>query len=153
MFPDLSAHVCVLLRDVFSLCPLSDGADSCAVSFISSGWGDRKHGLARRDIRITTSQTLSVNQTPTCCLLWVQLSHFHPRNHSENSCALPPGSKTGWLHTGISREGDGKWVLFFPEMRRIENSWVDTRHPDLILHTYGYLKMVRVMCVCVCALK
>ncbi len=68
-----------------------------------------------------------MNQTPTCCLLRVQLSHFHPWNHSENSCALPLGSKTGWLHTGISREGEGKWILFFPKMRRIENSWVDTR--------------------------
>lgn len=112
--------VCVLLRDVFSLCPLSDCADSCAVSFISSGWGDRTHGLARRDIRITTSQTLSMNQTPTCCLLRVQLSHFHPWNHSENSCALPLGSKTGWLHTGISREGEGKWILFFPNY---EEDW------------------------------
>lgn len=81
--------VCVCYWEMCSLCPLSDCPDSCSASFISSGWEDRKQGLARRDIRITSSQTLSQNRTPTCCLLWLQLSHFRPQNHSENSCVLP----------------------------------------------------------------
>lgn len=102
--------MCVCYWEMCSLCPLSDCPDSCTVSFISSGWEDRKQGLARRDIRITTSQTLSQNRTPTCCLLWIQLSHFRPQNHSENSCALPWKDRLGDCVLG-SRESERKWVL------------------------------------------